>query len=146
MNNIITAMKNFLERINRITEVEEWINDLEDSGRNTSTEQDKEKGMKRNKDSLRDPWENIQWTNIYIIGVLEGKVFPHGSDHNLRICLQCGRPGFDPWDGESPWKREQLPTPVFLPGESYGQRSLADCSPWGCRESDTTEQLTLSRL
>ena len=33
------------------------------------------------------------------------------------------------------WK----PTPVFLPGKSYGQRSLADYSPWGCKESDTTE-------
>ena len=34
--------------------------------------------------------------------------------------------------------------PVFLPGESYGQRSLAGYSPWGCKESDTTEQLMLS--
>ena len=33
------------------------------------------------------------------------------------------------------------PTPVFLPGESHGQRSLAGYSPWGCKESDTTEQL-----
>ena len=31
------------------------------------------------------------------------------------------------------------PTPVFLPGESHGQRSLAGYSPWGCKESDTTE-------
>ena len=30
-----------------------------------------------------------------------------------RICLQCGRPGFDPWIGKIPWKRERLPTPVF---------------------------------
>ena len=35
-------------------------------------------------------------------------------------------------------------TPVFLTGEFHGQRSLASCSPWGCKESDTTEQLTLS--
>ena len=34
-----------------------------------------------------------------------------------------------------PWRRECLPTPVFLPGESHGQRSLADHSPWGCQES-----------
>ena len=33
------------------------------------------------------------------------------------------------------------PTPIFLPGESHGQRSLAGYSPWGCRESDTIEQL-----
>ena len=40
-------------------------------------------------------------------------------------------------------RREWLPTPVFLPGESHGQRSLAGYSPWGHKESDTTEQLTL---
>ena len=43
-----------------------------------------------------------------------------------------------------PWRREWLPTPVFLPAESHGQRSLAGCSPWGHKWSDTTEQLILS--
>ena len=42
-----------------------------------------------------------------------------------------GRPGFDPWVGKMPWKREWPPTPVFLPGESHGQRGLAGYSPWG---------------
>ena len=51
-------------------------------------------------------------------------------------------PGFDPWVGKIPWRREQLPTPVFLPGEFHGQSSLAGYSPWGCKELDTTEQLT----
>ena len=37
------------------------------------------------------------------------------------------------------WRRKWQPTPVFLPGESQGQRSLVGCSPWGCTESDTTE-------
>ena len=37
-----------------------------------------------------------------------------------------------------------LPTPVFLPEEFYGQRRLASYSSWGCKESDMTEQLTLS--
>ena len=46
---------------------------------------------------------------------------------------------FDPWVGKILWKRKWLPTPVFLPGESHGQRSLAGYSPWGCKESDTTE-------
>ena len=36
------------------------------------------------------------------------------------ICLQCGRPGFDPWVGKIPWRRERPPTPVFSPGEFYG--------------------------
>ena len=42
------------------------------------------------------------------------------------------------------WRREGEPTPVFLPGESHGQSSLADYNPWGRRESDTTERLMLS--
>ena len=41
---------------------------------------------------------------------------------------------------EKPLEKEMAPTPVFLPGESHGQRSLVGCSPWGCKESDTTEQ------
>ena len=43
---------------------------------------------------------------------------------------------------EDPLKEERATTPVFLPGESHGQRSLAGCSPQGHRESDTTEQLS----
>ena len=46
---------------------------------------------------------------------------------------------FDPWVGKIVWKREWLPTPVFLPGEFYGQRSLMGYSPWNCKVSDTTE-------
>ena len=45
--------------------------------------------------------------------------------------------------GRSPWRRAWQPTPVFLPGESHGQRSLVDYSPRCCKESDTTEWLTL---
>ena len=41
-----------------------------------------------------------------------------------------------------PWRREWQPTPVFLPGEFHGQRSLAGYSPWGCKESDMTEWLS----
>ena len=37
------------------------------------------------------------------------------------------------------WRREWQPTPVFLPEELHGQRSLVGYSPWGCKESDTTE-------
>ena len=52
-----------------------------------------------------------------------------------RVRLQCRGPGLDPWVGKIPWRREWQPAPVFLPGESHGQRSLAGC-PWGHRESD----------
>ena len=39
------------------------------------------------------------------------------------------------------WRRQWHPTPVLLPGESHGWRSLVGCSPWGHQESDTTERL-----
>ena len=42
--------------------------------------------------------------------------------------------GFNPWVRKIPWKRGWLPTPVFLPGEFHGQRSLAGYSPWGRKE------------
>ena len=48
-------------------------------------------------------------------------------------------PGFDPWVGKIPWRRRWQPTPIFLPGESHGQRSLAGYNPWGHRELDMTE-------
>ena len=63
-----------------------------------------------------------------------------------RIYLQCKRPGFGPWVVKIPWRREWLPMPVFLPGEFHGQRSLVGYSPWGCKESDMTEQPTLKNL
>ena len=75
MNNIITEMKNTLEGINsRITEAEERIRALEDRMVEfTATEENKEKRMKRNEDSLRDLWDNIKCNNVRIIGVPEGE-------------------------------------------------------------------------
>ena len=54
-------------------------------------------------------------------------------------CRRHKRYQFNPWIGKIPWKRIWLPTAVFLPGESHGQRSLVGYSPWGLKESDTTE-------
>ena len=45
--------------------------------------------------------------------------FPGGSA-GKKICLQCGRSGFDPWVGKILWRRERLPTPVFWPREFHG--------------------------
>ena len=56
----------------------------------------------------------------------------------LRICLQCGRPEFNPWVGKIPWRRQRLPTPVFWPREFHGLYS-----PWGRKELGTTERLSL---
>ena len=53
--------------------------------------------------------------------------------------LQCRTPGFDPWVGKIPWRRERLPTPVFWPGDFHGLYG-----PCGRKELDTTEQLSLS--
>ena len=64
-----------------------------------------------------------------------------------RICLQCRRcmrHWFNPWIRKIPWRRAWQATPVFLPGESHGQRCLAGYSPWGHKESDMVEELTLS--
>ena len=54
---------------------------------------------------------------------------------------RCRRHSFDPWVGKIPWSRKWQPTPVFLPGKSHEQRSLADYSPRGCKELDTSERL-----
>ena len=54
-----------------------------------------------------------------------------------RIRLQCGRSGLSSWVGKTPWRRE--PTPVFWPGEFHGLYS-----PWGHKESDITERISLS--
>ena len=54
-------------------------------------------------------------------------------------CRRRKRCEFDPWVGKILWRRARHPTPVFLPGESHGQRSLAGYSPWDCKESYMTE-------
>ena len=55
--------------------------------------------------------------------------------------LQCRRHRFYPWVRKILCRKKWQPTPVFLPGKSLGQRSLAGYSPWGCKESDMTECL-----
>ena len=73
--------------------------------------------------------------------------FPGGTRGKESTC-QCRRHkvcGFNLWFGKIPWRRAWQATSVFLPGESHGQRSLAGCSPWGRKESDTTEHLSTVR-
>ena len=77
-------------------------------------------------------------------GIALGNVswgFPGGTSckEPARQCRRCKRHGFSPWAGKIPWRRKWPPTPVFLPGESHGQRSLEGCSPRGRREVDRTE-------
>ena len=66
--------------------------------------------------------------------------FPSSSEVKASAC-SAGDLGSVPGLGRFPWRRKWQPTPVFLPGESHGGRSLAGYSPWGCKESDTTERL-----
>ena len=78
----LTDMKNTLEgNSNRITEAEEWISELEDRMVEiTAEQQNKEKRMKRNEDSLRGFWDKVKHTNIWIIGVPE--------EEEMRKCLR----------------------------------------------------------
>ena len=75
--------------------------------------------------------------------------FPSGASGKEPAC-QCRRHkrcGFNLWVGKIPWRRKWQPTGGFLTGESHGQRSLVGYSPWGRKESDTTESsLSLASL
>ena len=73
--------------------------------------------------------------------LLQIKDFPGGiSDKECACqCKRCKRHRFNPWGEKIHWRRAWQPTPVFSPGESHGQRSLAGYSPQGHKESNMTE-------
>ena len=75
------------------------------------------------------------------ITTLELQGLPRWLSGKESTC-QCRRRGFGPWVRKIPCSRKWQPTPVFLSGKFHGQRCLADCSPRGCKESDTTLQLS----
>ena len=82
----------------------------------------------------------INHTHIYMYTHTRIWGFP-GSTSGKELACQCRRRKkhrFDSWIGKIPWRRERLPTPVFWPGEFHGLYS-----PWGLKESDTTERLSL---
>ena len=64
--------------------------------------------------------------------------FPGGSEVKASA-WNAGDPGSIPGSEKIPWRRQWQPTPVLLPGESHGGRSLVGYSPWGRKESETTE-------
>ena len=66
----------------------------------------------------------------FLLGLHSWHIDFPGSSDGKSVCLQCGRPGFNPWVGKIPWRRKWQPTPVFLPGKSHGWRSPVDYSPW----------------
>ena len=91
---------------------------------------------------VREASKNTDEICIFISMHYRSKDFPGGSGKNR---LQCGGPGLNPWGGTIPWRRAWLPTPVFLPGKSHGQRSLVGHSPWGRTELDSAERLSAAR-
>ena len=66
--------------------------------------------------------------------------FPGGADGKASVYNE-GDLGSIPGSGRFPWIRKWQSTPVLLPGKSHGQRNLVGYSPWGGKESDTTERL-----
>ena len=80
--------------------------------------------------TLIRPWSSVL-CNIVLYSI--GLYFHHQSHPQLGVVFALAA------SLHSFWRRKWQPTPVFLPGESHGRRSLVGCSPWGCTESDTTE-------
>ena len=70
--------------------------------------------------------------------------FPTGSDGMVKKPPAIQETQVWSLGQKIPWRRKWLPTPVFLPGECGGQKSLVGCSPWVCKDSDRTKLLTLS--
>ena len=79
-------------------------------------------------------------TTMYLKEIKPFLGFPGGSEVKGPACT-AGDLGSIPGLERFPWRREWQPTPVLLPGESHGQRSLVGYSPRGRKESDTTERL-----
>ena len=75
---------------------------------------------------------NFPWQGLLTSNTITG-LPSWGSSGKVSACQgkRCKRGRFSPWAGKIPWRRTWPPTPVFLPGESHGQRSLAGYGPWG---------------
>ena len=76
---------------------------------------------------------------VFLFLFINGRVgLPRDSaENNLLQCRSHRRHRFDPWVGKIPWRRAWQPTPVSLPGEIHGQRSLVGYRLWCWKESDT---------
>ena len=90
--------------------------------------------VKRNANicSEKNSYMNI---HLYLCGASQLALMVKNPPTNAR---DIKRRRFNPRVREIPWRRKWQPTPLFLPGESFGQRSVVDYSPWGHKESDTT--------
>ena len=68
------------------------------------------------------------------------------SSNGTKSACNAGEQGTIPELARSPEQENCIPTPIFLPGESHGQRSLVSSRSWGCKELDTIERLTVTDL
>ena len=87
-------------------------------------------------------WLNKLWHIDSLNSVQTFTGFPAGLVVKNPVSYQCRRRRrlkFDLWARKTPWRRNWQPTPVFLPGEFHGQRSLVGYSLWGHKELDTAE-------
>ena len=116
MKNTVTEMKTTLEGINnRITEAEERVSDLEDRMVEfTSVEQNKQKRIKRNEDSLRDLWDNIKHNNICIIGVPEGEERAKGPEKILEEIIVKNFPNMGKKIGTQVQEAQRVPYRINL--------------------------------
>ena len=133
--------------------VPEYGKEREQQGRQGKAREEERKG--KEKENLNE--EDISWsgwvdrwqaTERWIEQVLTIKSDHYDSEglpqclSSKRICLQCGscrKCRFNPWVRKIPWKRAWQLTPVFLPGESHGQRKLKGYVTYSHKESNTTE-------
>ena len=92
---------------------------------------------------------NLDWWSISQMAIYMSQCYSLKSclclfcclAYRVFICLQWGRPGFNPQVGKIPWRRKRLATPVRLPGKFHEWRSLVGYSPWDRKELHTTAQL-----
>ena len=95
--------------------------------------------------SREDPLEKGMATHSSILAWRIPGTEEPGGLQSIELML-CRKHEVISWVRKIPWKREWLPTPVFLPEEFHGHRSLAGYSPWGSKESDMTEQLSICTI
>ena len=84
-------------------------------------------------------WEIVNPYNLLVTPLRLGFPACGSGKEPICHCKRYRRHGFDPWVRKIPWRRAWQPTPVFLPRKSSEQRSLVGYSPWGHKQSDTTE-------
>ena len=91
----------------------------------------------------KDKLRSLQWNVCFkskcnILHTVNVIFFSGGASYKAPTChfRRHKRYEFDPWVGKIPWRRTWQRTPVFLPGESCGQRSLTGYHPQGCKELD----------